>query len=124
MKRIKSTKLLTFNSNKFKISNTHSITKGKNNYNSSTNIFSFNDDNNDFSKNKVFFSNHNHENDENNYKSDFFSPIIRGKKHSTRKEIMKFTEEILNKINNDDQIIGEGFIKENLKDLKLDEGCR
>jgi len=119
MKRIKSTKLLKFNPNKFIISNTHSITKGKNNYKSSTNIFSFNECNNDFSKNKDFSSTHNHENDENNYKSDFFSPIIRGKKHSTRKEIMIFTEEILNKINNGDQIIGEGLIKENLKDLKL-----
>ena len=121
MKRTKSTNLIKFNINKFKVSNTHSIKNSKYNYKSSTNIFSFNDDNNEFSKNKDFSSAHNHENDVKNYKSDFFARIIRGKKPSTRKELMIFTEELLNKINNDDNFIGEGHIKENLKGLKLSE---
>lgn len=119
MKRIKSANKYDFN--KFKVSNTYIIKKGKNNYRRSfTNFFSFNDDNNEFSIKKDFSSTHNHENNEINYKSDFFSPIIRGRKPSTRKEVMIFTEELLNKLNNGDKI-GEDYIKESLKDLKLSQ---
>ena len=115
MKRIKSTKHFTLNLNKFNVSNTNSLNKAKNiNYKSSTNILLFKNNNNEPSKSKDFSSAYNNEN-----KFDFFSPIINRKKHSTRKELMIFTEELFNKINNGDNIIGEGHIGENSKDLKF-----
>ena len=127
MKRLNSSKLFHYTSNKYTNYKIDMLNKHNNNYSLSRNIFSFNKNRKKFSinddiKDQLFSSYNGNNNLRKNFSkknmirythSGIFSPLTHKKKYRTKKELMIFTDDILNMLKEKNKISGEDILNEN-----------